>query len=92
MGEAWKETYVIFRAFSVAELEIFSKMKASADPIADSKKVLDVLGARFIGGKVVGEDGLLMDLTKEDLPKLSIEVLTKINSELMGGSEELKKD
>ena len=83
---------MIFRAFSVTELEYFSKMKGSTDPIADSKKVLDILGERFIGGKVVGDDSLLMELKREDLPKLSIEVLTRINRELMGEGEELKKD
>lgn len=80
LGEEWKECFIDFRPFTVADvkekLPEIAKLDDGSEHIAEGADALvGLLDAKFIKGKVINEEGQAVDLTKEDLKDLPLEVL-----------------
>lgn len=91
LGEGWKEAYVEFSPFSFVDNDkIIAMRKFGLDQNGDNAKeasdqLLEVVKEKFIEGK--GWNGeKLINITKENLAELPIEVIVKVLQELQGNS------
>lgn len=88
LGVEWKECYLSFNSLSYGELYKVSSLKT--DP-TDPKSVkvsmdqtLALLQEKFIDGKGLSTDGKIIDITKDDLVNLPVEVINKAVLFLVG--------
>src|SRR3990167_2737989 len=94
LGETWKECFIEFRYITVAEAKSFSSFTLNKDDPKSVENALDtsikILEDKFVSGKAL-QDGKLVDLKKEDLKDLPVEVLNRSIIILTGG-DEVKKN
>lgn len=87
LGEEYADSYLVFNAVTMSELEKIQEQAAAIQERQDPKENLDffksVVNPRFIEGKIA-QDGKLVDVTKDDLLDLPLEVFIDIFQELMG--------
>lgn len=93
LGEGWKDCYLDFYPFTPTDLEgdiakmaDFDTSKGSKEVVAISKMVIGILSKRFLGGKVLNEKGELIEMKKEYLSDLPLEVLQGVVSFLSEAS------
>ena len=85
LGEDWKDCYLKFHYLTIAEAEIWSKSDSS------SKKNLELLSDKFIEGKAI-RDGQTIEVSKENIGELPVEVLLKCITLLTTLEDDKKKD
>lgn len=83
LGDEWKNSYIVFNALTTSDMKkYFPKFTGiSEDNPEDVTMALDamieMLQNRFIEGSGVGKDGKQVDIKKEDLEELPVEVLNE---------------
>jgi hypothetical protein len=93
LGQGWEDAYLNLSGLSFKEMRIFAKMGAEFDkenPESDKNLDLTVelIEDHFIGGKA-WNGSELVDLKKEDIPDLPVEVLTRAIQLLAGTDQNL---
>lgn len=87
LGEEYKESYLVFNAVKMKDLDTIQEKAIAAQEHQDPKENLEffqsVIDPRFVEGKI-SQDGKLVDVTKEDLQDLPLDVYVTIFQELMG--------
>lgn len=87
LGEEYKDSYLVFQAITMNEIEEIQEKALVAQERQDPKENLNffksVVAPRFVEGKIA-QDGKLVEVTKDDLPNLPLEVFIDIAQELMG--------
>lgn len=91
LGEGWEEAYAVFTPFTFNDNASLLKLRnlasgASIDPEEATKatgEIMTLLRGKFIEGK--GFDGkTLVNITKENLADLPMEIITRILQTLQG--------
>lgn len=94
LGEGWEEAYITFSPFSFADNEQLLKLRSNVNvdnPEATpqegaekaSKNMIALLQEKFVEGK--GYDGTgLVDITKENLQDLPMEIINEALNVLQG--------
>lgn len=83
LGEEWKEAYIDFDALTISDVKqkfpalATMESKTKEELLAGVDAILDILKAKFVGGKAIDDKGKLEDLQATDLEALPIEVLSK---------------
>lgn len=95
LGEDWGGCYIDFNALTFRESKELMSLGSSSDNkdiqvVMDaSDKVLGLLLSKFVGGKIVTDEGVV-DMKKSELEDFPVEVLVSAVSLLTGKLE--KKD
>lgn len=80
LGDEWKDAYIDFKPFSITDVkeklpQIAKLQEKDADFGQGMDTLLNLLGEKFISGKGINEEGVLVDISKEDLKDLPIDVV-----------------
>lgn len=94
LGEEWKDCYLKFSYLTADEAKDFASLKIDKDDPSEVIKVLDkaieVIKNKFVEGKAI-RDGKIVELSKEDVNDLPVEILNKCVQLLVGSMEEGEK-
>jgi hypothetical protein len=85
-GDEWKDCYLTFRSVSVNELAEMQKVFGQLDDQSAVGEVLTFLGDRLLEGEGIDENGKPVDITKEMLGDLPVEILAESLLQLTGQS------
>jgi hypothetical protein len=83
-GEEWKDCYLKFNTLTVRDITgEFSTLKdidiKNPDQVGEGmEKVMKLLKSHYIEGKVIEESGKLVELGKDDLIDLPLEIITGV--------------
>lgn len=95
LGEAWKtaDAHINFKSFTAGDVKDMLPELAVGDGVdaANTQKTIDtmlkILGEKFVSGVGVDSDSKTVDLDREDLLALPLEVIGKAISFLSQGLE-----
>lgn len=90
LGEDWKECFIDLKPLTIADVKgklptIAKLQEKDSDVGAGVDLLLELLDDKFISGKVINEEGNLVDLPKEALGDLPVEVIGRAFSFLSSG-------
>lgn len=89
LGEEWKDCYLKFSSLSLSEVGKLTSIKQSTDPLQVSNITIGLLESKFIEGKAV-KGGVVVDVQKEDLKELPIDIVNKILESFAEGLDKKK--
>lgn len=107
LGEEWKDAYLKLRPFTVQDIKVklpkiaemsnidskeLKESERSAITDTSMEVLVEMIQDKFVSGKGVDDDGTLVDITKETLLELPLEVITTAFSFLSNGEETQKKE
>jgi len=84
LGSDWKDCYVKFVAPNFVDIEEMTKKVDIEDKSKGVKNAIEWLKSIFIDGKGIDMDGKLVEITKDDLADLPVEIITKVFVSLKG--------
>lgn len=93
LGDEWKECFINLKPLSIQDVKgklptIAKLQEKDADVGAGVDLLLELLTDKFISGKVIDETGAVVDLPKEALGDLPVEVIGRAFS-FLSSSEAL---
>lgn len=94
LGEAWKDCYLKFSYLTAEEAKDFASLSVNKENPEDVNRVLDkAIGAikeKFVEGTAI-QNGQTVQVKKEDVDQLPVEVLQKCIQLLVGTIDEGEK-
>lgn len=90
LGEGWVDCYLTFNTLSYKDVSQILKLRQNKDESEMTIAMFEILKKNYKSGKVF--DGTaIVDLSRDELEDMPLELLTKVISELVQGTEEIKK-
>ena len=90
----WKDCYLKFSYLTADEAKEFANLNVNAEDPKEIQQIFDksieVLKDKFVEGEAIRENKKV-SVTKEELPELPLEVLTKAVQMLVGNLDEGEK-
>ncbi|TAL08214.1 MAG: hypothetical protein EPO02_13585 [Nitrospirae bacterium] len=97
LGDEYKDAYLTFRAIPVSELETLLAKLPKEDAAQEEKTksigiMLDVLKEYFLDGKFPNKEGMIEDVTKEDMDNIDADTAIHCFQGLSGVSSNLEQE
>lgn len=88
LGDDWKECYLEFKALTIREFKDFTGLigvdQADADAVlAAFSLTIGILQTVYLKGKAIDQDKTIIDVSKEDLAEMPLEVINRATSFLL---------
>lgn len=92
LGDEWKDCYLNLKPFSVQDVKTklpqIAKLQEDSTNVEEGVDMLiELLSEKFIDGKVVDESGTVVDMPKEAIADLPVEVIGRAFSFLSSKEE-----